>query len=144
MPTPPLPPPDAATPATAPDRGGPRDVGSAVPVLRVLDITTAYAFYRDVLGCRVDWEHRFGPGMPVYAQVSRDELRLHLSEHHGDGVSGGVLWVPVADVEALAAQVHERTDGRLRPGVDADAPGGPTTEVVDPFGNRLRFCRPTA
>ncbi|WP_249670722.1 glyoxalase superfamily protein [Cellulomonas wangleii] len=143
MTTPPLAPLDTAAPPPAPGQDAPRDVGGAVPVLRVLDVATAYAFYRDVLGCSIDWEHRFGPGMPVYAQVSRDGLRLHLSEHHGDGVFGGVLWVPVADVEALAAQVHERTEGRLRPGVEGDAPGGPTTEVVDPFGNRLRFCRPT-
>lgn len=120
----------------------PSTVGSAVPVLRVTDMTAAYGFYRDVLGCRVDWEHRFEPGTPVYTQVSRDDLRLHLSEHHGDGVPGAVLWVPVADVEALAAQVRERTGGLQRAAVDPDAPGGPTAEVADPFGNRMRFCTP--
>ncbi|MFC8192706.1 glyoxalase superfamily protein [Cellulomonas sp. NPDC057328] len=128
--------------AAAPPR--PRGVvGAAVPVVRVLDAATAYGFYLDVLGCRLDWEHRFEPGLPVYAQVSRDDLRLHLSEHPGDGVYGAVLWVPVADVAALAARVHERTGGRQRPGIDVDAPGGPTAEVLDPFGNRLRLCTPT-
>lgn len=37
---------------------------------------------------RVDWEHRFEPGFPLYLQVSRDGLVLHLSEHHGDGSPG--------------------------------------------------------
>jgi hypothetical protein len=76
--------------------------------------------------------------------VSLDDLRLHLSEHPGDGAYGAVLWVPVDDVAALAARVRERTGGRQRPGVDVDAPGGPTTEVLDPFGNRLRFCTPAS
>ncbi len=134
----------AAAPPTPPAPRPAGGVGTAVPVLRVLDVATAYGFYRDVLGCRVDWEHRFDAGLPLYAQVSRDDLRLHLSEHPGDGASGAVLWVPVDDVAALAARVRERTGGRQRPGVDLDAPGGPTAEVLDPFGNRLRFCRPTS
>jgi hypothetical protein len=29
----------------------------------------------------------------------------------------------------------------MRPGLNADAPGGPTVEVIDPYGNVLRFCR---
>ncbi|WP_136518370.1 glyoxalase superfamily protein [Cellulomonas telluris] len=133
--------PVAATGAVPPP-GGPAGVGPAVPVLRVADAPTAYAFYLDVLGCRLDWEHRFEPGLPVYAQVTRGDLRLHLSEHPGDGGYGAVLWVPVADVAALVAQVRERTGGRQRPAVDLDAPGGPTAEVLDPFGNRLRLCTP--
>lgn len=138
------------SPAADPARGAPAggvpvgaSVSGAVPVLRVLDAPTAYGFYLDVLGCRLDWEHRFEPGLPVYAQVRLDALRLHLSEHPGDGAYGAVLWVPVADVVTLAARVRERTGGRQRPGVDGDAPGGPTAEVLDPFGNRLRFCTPT-
>lgn len=132
-----------AVPAPGSDASRPPGLGAAVPVLRVLDVATAYAFYVDVLGCLVDWEHRFAPGLPVYAQVTRDDLRLHLSEHPGDGAFGAVLRVPVADVAALAAQVAERTGGRQRPGVDHDAPGGPTADVLDPFGNRLRLCTPT-
>ncbi|MFC0101204.1 hypothetical protein ACFFKH_27310 [Micromonospora marina] len=31
----------------------------------------------------------------------------------------------------------------MRPGIDADAPGGPTLQVTDPYGNVLRFAQPT-
>lgn len=119
-------------------------IGAPVPVVRVFDTALADDFYRRVLGFRLDWEHRFEPGMPRYAQVSRDDARLHLSEHNGDGSPGIVLWVPVADLEGLRARIHREAGDRMRPDIDPDAPGGPTMEVHDPFGNRLRFCLPTA
>ena len=61
-----------------------------VPILRSFDEAKAREFYVDWLGFTVDWEHRFEPGTPLYMQVSRDGIVLHISEHHGDG-SRGVL-----------------------------------------------------
>ncbi|MBK1783347.1 glyoxalase superfamily protein [Prauserella cavernicola] len=117
-----------------------RGLRGAVPVLRVQDERLAREFYVDHLGFRVEWEHRFEPGLPLYTRVSRDETVLDLSEHHGDGTPGSVVWVPVGDVRALHRELTARRHPRLRPGVDHDAPGGPTLEVIDPFGNVLRFC----
>ncbi len=37
------------------------------------------------------WEHRFEPGLPLYARVRRDQAVLDLSEHHGDGTFGNTL-----------------------------------------------------
>lgn len=118
------------------------ELGPPVAVLRVQDWAIAQAFYRDYLGFAVEWEHRFEPELPVYARVSRDAATLDLSEHHGDGTPGSVVWVPVADVRALHAELHARGSSRLRPGVDDDAPGGPTMSITDPFGNTVRFCQP--
>src|SRR5580658_9435303 len=56
----------------------------AIPILRSFDEAKAKAFYVDLLGFKIDWEHRFRPDLPLYMQVSRDGLRLHVSEHHGD------------------------------------------------------------
>jgi catechol 2,3-dioxygenase-like lactoylglutathione lyase family enzyme len=117
--------------------------GPGVPVLRVVSADTASRFYRDYLGFDVDWQHRFEPGLPLYVQVSRGRTVLHLSEHHGDGSPHGAVWVPVGDVDALAAELHDRAWAPVRPGVDRDAPGGPTLEVIDPDGNVLRFCQAT-
>lgn len=58
-----------------------------VPILRILSVDKAKEFYCGFLGFRVDWEHTFETGMPVLQQVSRGDLRRHLSEHHGDGES---------------------------------------------------------
>ena len=57
----------------------------AVPIFRIFSIDKAREFYLDFLGFKIDWEHRFEPDFPVYMQVSRDGLAIHLSEHHGDG-----------------------------------------------------------
>lgn len=117
-------------------------LGAGVPVLRVQDWPLAQEFYGDYLGFSVDWVHRFEPGLPAYARMSRDGTVLDLSEHHGDGTPGSVVWIPVADVKALHRELAARPHPRLRPGIDKRAPGGPTMAIVDPFGNTLRFCRP--
>lgn len=116
--------------------------GAPVPVLRVQRIDDAREFYLDYLGFSVEWEHRFEPGLPVYMRVSRDRAQIDLSEHHGDGTPGTVVWIPVADVTALHEELAAKRYARVRPGIDRDAPGGPTLEVVDPFGNVLRLCEP--
>ena len=54
--------------------------GRVVPTFRIFSIDKAREFYLDFLGFKVDWEHRFEPGFPVYMQVSRDGLAFHLSD----------------------------------------------------------------
>lgn len=119
-------------------------VGVPVPVLRIQDEAIARSFYLDYLAFTVDWEHRFESGMPLYMRIHRDGATIDLSEHHGDGTPGSVVWIPVGDLKALHAEVTARHHPRLRPGIDRDAPGGPTMEIIDPFGNILRLCEPGA
>lgn len=116
--------------------------GPAVPVLRIFDEALAREFYVDHLGFTVEWEHRFESDMPVYLRIHRGETILDLSEHHGDGTPGSVVWVPVASAAAFHADISGRHHPRLRAGIDPDFPGGPTVVVTDPFGNTLRFCQP--
>lgn len=116
-------------------------IGPGVPVLRVMSVAQALPFYIDYLGFTVDWEHRFEPGLPLYVQVSRAAAVLHLSEHHGDGSPHGVVWFPVRDVSALHKELMARPNAPVRPGIDPDAPGGPTLQVIDPDGNVLRFAQ---
>lgn len=68
----------------------------AIPVLRIYDIAKAKEFYVDFLGFAIDWEHRYGPDFPLYMQVSRGGLKLHLSEHYGDGTPGSVVYIAAA------------------------------------------------
>ena len=72
-----------------------------IPVLRIFDLALAKAFYVDWLGFRVDWEHRFEPGTPVYMQMARGPVILHLSEHFGDCSPGAKMFINTDDVEAL-------------------------------------------
>lgn len=117
--------------------------GAPVPVLRMYDEPQTRAFYVDYLGFGVEWAHRFEPGLPLYLRVRRGETVLDLSEHHGDGTPGSVVWIPVVSAEAFHADISSRPHPRLRPGIDREAPGGPTIEIIDPSGNALRFCEPT-
>ncbi|QBQ39470.1 VOC family protein [Pseudoduganella plicata] len=111
----------------------------AIPILRTFDATRAHEFYIDFLGFTIDWEHRFAPGMPLYLQISRDGLTLHLSEHHGDGTPGTTVFVPVEGIRAWQQELIAKGYGYARPEV-VDVPWGRQMEIADPFGNRLRFC----
>lgn len=111
-----------------------------IPILRIFDEAKAKEFYLGFLGFRIDWEHRFAPGLPLYCQVSRSGLRLHLSEHHGDASPGSTVFVWMEGIEAFHAELTGKRYPYSRPGIDEGGPGGPTLEMPDPFGNRIRFC----
>jgi len=115
-----------------------------VPLLRIFDEGLARRFYGAYLGLTVDWEHRFEPDLPLYMQMSRAGLVLHLTGHHGDTTPGSTVFVQMDGIEAFHAELRSRDDiGNIRPGLD-DAPwGGKLVEVTDPFGNRLRFAGDT-
>jgi catechol 2,3-dioxygenase-like lactoylglutathione lyase family enzyme len=112
---------------------------AAVPILRIFDVPKAIEFYVGFLGFRIDWEHRFEPGAPVYMQVSRGDLVLHLTEHHGDGCPGSTVFVRTAGLEPLHREVTAKGYRYMRPGLETAPWNARVMEVIDPFGNRLRF-----
>lgn len=112
----------------------------AIPILRIFSVDKAKEFYLDFLGFTLDWEHRFGENFPLYAQVSRSGLTLHLSEHYGDATPGSAIFVPIDDVDAMHRELTAREYRYAKPGVE-DAGWGRQLQVRDPFGNRLCFCQ---
>jgi catechol 2,3-dioxygenase-like lactoylglutathione lyase family enzyme len=110
-----------------------------VPILRIFDVDRAREFYVDWLGFQVDWEHRFDDDAPLYMQVSRDGLVLHLSEHSGDGTPGSVVYVAAQGVAELHREITARPYRYLRPGLGTGPVGGDCLDLLDPFGNRLRI-----
>jgi predicted enzyme related to lactoylglutathione lyase len=112
---------------------------AAIPVLRMFDVERTKDFYLGFLGLTVDWEHRFEPQLPLYLQVSRVALTLHLSEHHGDGSPGIVVFAPIEGIDAFHAEISAKGYGHMRPGI-VDQPWGREMQVWDPSGNRIRFC----
>ncbi len=103
-----------------------------IPVLRVRDAVRAARWYTR-LGFRVEWEHRFEPGLPVFCSVARGAVRLYLSEHTGDARPGTLLHLDVSDIEPVAAEFE------VRP---TDVGWGLQIELTDPDGNRLRVAGP--
>lgn len=75
-------------------------------------------------------------------QVSRGALLLHLSEHHGDGSPGQVVYVAATGVRELHVELEAKDYPYLNPGICAspgDDEGGACLNLLDPFGNTLRI-----
>lgn len=111
----------------------------AIPIIRFFDEAKAREFYVGFLGFAVDWEHRFHPGAPLYMQLSRDDLLIHLSEHHGDASPGANCFCRMEGIEAFHAELLAKNYRSNRPGLEK-ADWGLEVTVHDPFGNRIRFC----
>ena len=89
---------------------------SVVPVLRIFGVAKADEFYQGFLGFAVDWDHRFDAKAPLYRQISRGNLILHLSEHHGDGCPGARLRLMMHGVEKFHREISAKGYGYMRPG----------------------------
>ncbi len=110
-----------------------------IPVLRIFDLDKARAFYCGFLGFTVEWEHRFSAEAPVYLSVVRGQLTLHLSEHHGDACPGSTVFVWMTGIEEFHAELMATGYPYNRPGLETTFYQSRSVEVIDPFGNRLRF-----
>lgn len=110
-----------------------------VPILRIFDEEKAKDFYIGFMGFTVDWEHRFGEGMPLYMQVSRENLVLHLSEHHGDSTPGSTVFVRTTNLDDLHADITSKGYRYMNPAIEEVPWNARLMQVIDPFGNKLRF-----
>jgi len=112
---------------------------TTIPIMRIFDVVKAKDFYLGFLGFTVDWEHRFDSSAPVYLQISKGDLLLHLSEHHGDCCPGSTVFVWMKGIEEFHATITSRGYGYMRPGIERTFYNSVCVEVTDPFGNRIRF-----
>ena len=113
------------------------------PILRIFDEAKAKEFYVGFLGFNLDWEHRFGDDFPLYAQVSRSGLTLHLSGHHGDASPGSTVVVTMRGVREYQKELATKNYPNMKPGIE-ELPWGKVMGVIDPFSNRIRFTEPPA
>lgn len=120
-------------------QGDPVAIHPAIPIFRIFSVEKAFEFYRDFLGFNVDWEHRFGDNFPLYTQVSRSGLTLHLSEHAGDASPGARAFVNISGIEALHTELNAKDYRYMKPGIETQ-PWGRELTVTDPFSNRVTFC----
>lgn len=112
---------------------------ATIPILRMFDIAATRDFYVGYLGLEIAWEHRFGEGMPLYMEVRRGALQLHLSQHHGDATPGSAVFLKMDGVDALHAELKAKAYGFARPAIETAPWGARTLTVLDPAGNRLFF-----
>jgi uncharacterized glyoxalase superfamily protein PhnB len=115
---------------------------STIPILRMFSVEKAKEFYAGYLRFHIDWEHKFEEVAPIYMQVSRAGLVLHLSEHYGDGTPGSAIYVEMTGVEEFHRELTQKNYGYLRPGLEKTPWGTLCVNVIDPFGNQIRFNEP--
>jgi len=113
-------------------------LGKTKPILRIFDEVKAKEFYVKFLGFRIDWEHRFEEGLPLYMQISQDDCILHLTEHHGDCCPGAAMRIETNELETLQKALLAKNHKYARPRIE-EMPWGKDMSVTDPFGNRLTF-----
>lgn len=94
-----------------------------IPVLRIFDYPKTVEFYIDWLGFTVDWEHRFDEKAPLYVQVSKGPITLHLTEHHGDCCPGAKVYVETTGVRDYHRELLDKT-----------------TDIISQGLNRPRVC----
>jgi catechol 2,3-dioxygenase-like lactoylglutathione lyase family enzyme len=115
-----------------------------IPILRMFDIAKTREFYLDYLGFSVDFEHRFHDNAPLFMGVSRGNLTLYLSEHHGDGSPGVHVTVTTSGLDELHAELHAKQYRYMNPGIQEQPWGTRELTVYDPVGNHLTFSEPIA
>ena len=112
----------------------------AIPVLHVSRSAAAEDFYCNRLGFRRGFAYRLDEAKPdpCYMGLTRDAVEIHLSSFSGDGVSGGVAFLLVEDVDALHAElVASGVPIALEP--TDQTWGNREMYVKDADGNSLRF-----
>ena len=111
---------------------------AVIPILRIFDEAKAREFYVDFLGFSVDWEHRFEPNCrstcrsraPAGAASLR-ALRRWLPRLH--------RLRPAHRHRRIAPRADREEVQIPPPGLEIAPWNAKCMEVIDPFGNRLRF-----
>ena len=104
----------------------------ATAILYADDAMASAAWY-GLLGFEVEFTHRFSDDSPLFVGIGSNEAKLMLSEHRGDAVPDGLVYVRVDDLDEAAAAV----------GVPAEVQewGIREAHAVDPGGNRVRIAQ---
>lgn len=114
-------------------------VEKVIPVLRIFDYSKAIEFYIDWLGFKIMWEHHFEENTPVYMEIEKDGITLHLSEHHGDGSPNTHVFIWCEGVREYHKELIDKKYKYNRLGLEETFYGALAFTVNDPFNNKIIF-----
>ena len=114
-------------------------VEKVIPILRIFDYKKAIEFYIDWLGFKINWGHTFDENTPVYLEIEKDGLIIHLSEHHGDGTPGTNVFIWCNSVEEFHKEIINKKYKYNKPGLKKTFYGSFAVKVIDPFQNQIIF-----
>jgi uncharacterized glyoxalase superfamily protein PhnB len=117
----------------------PPNLKRTIPILRMFDVAKAREFFIEYLGFTVDFEHRFHDGAPLFIGISRGDVVLFLSEHHGDGSPGVHIVVELYGIEDLHRELASKGYKYMNPGIQTREWGTRELGVIDPCGNQIIF-----
>ena len=112
---------------------------SIIPILRIFDVAKAKEFYIEWLEFKLEWEHMFEENFPVYMELSKENIKIHLSEHHGDATPGSAIFITCTNVEEYCKKLQDKNYKFYKPAVKKTFYNALCMSVTDPFGNRLSF-----
>ena len=76
---------------------------------------------------------------PVYMEVEKDGITLHLSEHHGDGSPNTHVFIWCDGVREYHKELIDKKYKYNRPGIEETFYGALAFTVNDPFNNKIIF-----
>ncbi len=120
-------------------KGDDRMSQQVTPIFRIFDEQKAKEYYMEFLGFQLDWEHHFEENFPLYMQISKDQLILHLSEHYGDCSPGSAIRISIPNLDAFHETLLAKQYKYSRPGIEHTPWDTREMNLTDPFGNRLVF-----
>jgi len=109
-----------------------------IPTLRITNYEKALEFYIKLLEFNIDWEHRFNDTEPVYMQISKNGLILHLSENKRFK-TGIIIFVETIGIERFRKSILINDTRNTIPDILTTNWKTKQLEIEDPFGNLLRF-----
>lgn len=110
-----------------------------IPILRIFDYQKTLEFYIGWMGFEIVLEHHFEENTPVYMEVKKDNIILHLSEHHGDGTPGSSVFIWGEGVPEYHKELLAKNYKYNRPGLEKTFYNAISFTVNDPFGNKIIF-----
>jgi catechol 2,3-dioxygenase-like lactoylglutathione lyase family enzyme len=113
-------------------------LNQVIPVLRVDSREAAREFYVDVLGFSFDWGSEAGAERGFYAQVSRNDLQLHLTTD-SPPQAGADVYFRMEGIDALYGEVQAKLGAARALAIHDTFYDARELAIEDPFGNRLRF-----
>lgn len=109
-----------------------------IPTFKISDVAKAKEFYAGYLNFNIDWEHRFSANEPVYMQISRNGLVIHLSENERFKAAI-IIFVQTTGIEKFLQELLNKESVFETPPVSLSPWNSKIMEIEDPFGNLIRF-----
>jgi hypothetical protein len=117
-------------------------MAQAIPIFRIFDYQRAIEHYVDWMEFKIDWENYLDENSPVYMQISRGDLVLHLSGHSGDCSPGARIYIEnFNNLTEYHKLLIDKKYKYNRPGIGPSywEKGVLEMETIDPFGNKMTF-----